>query len=111
LIPHSCVNFKTEKMRRHYAYTNAELNSPLQQKGNETMPTIKLTQLKANSHTVIANKVDGPTARDAIAMSVGKKYKKKDNKPTKEIENKNIRSAKQDDNYGASNIVLPCPGS
>ncbi len=23
----------------------------------------------------------------------------------------NIRSAKQDDNYGASNIVLPCPGS
>jgi hypothetical protein len=22
-----------------------------------------------------------------------------------------IRSAKQDDNYGASNIVLPCPGS
>jgi hypothetical protein len=24
---------------------------------------------------------------------------------------RNIRSAKQDDNYGASNIVLPCPGS
>jgi hypothetical protein len=23
----------------------------------------------------------------------------------------NIRSAKRDDNYGASNIVLPCPGS
>jgi hypothetical protein len=23
----------------------------------------------------------------------------------------NIRSAKQDDIYGASNIVLPCPGS
>jgi hypothetical protein len=22
-----------------------------------------------------------------------------------------IRSAKQDDNYGASNIILPCPGS
>ncbi len=22
-----------------------------------------------------------------------------------------IRSARQDDNYGASNIVLPCPGS
>jgi hypothetical protein len=22
-----------------------------------------------------------------------------------------IRSVKQDDNYGASNIVLPCPGS
>ncbi len=22
-----------------------------------------------------------------------------------------VRSAKQDDNYGASNIVLPCPGS
>ncbi len=22
-----------------------------------------------------------------------------------------IRSAKQEDNYGASNIVLPCPGS
>jgi hypothetical protein len=25
--------------------------------------------------------------------------------------NDNIRSAKQDDSYGASNIVLPCPGS
>ncbi len=24
---------------------------------------------------------------------------------------KSIRSAKQDDNYGASNIVMPCPGS
>ncbi len=24
---------------------------------------------------------------------------------------KNIRSAKQDVNYGASNIILPCPGS
>jgi hypothetical protein len=23
----------------------------------------------------------------------------------------NIRSAKRDNNYGASNIVLPCPGS
>ncbi len=23
----------------------------------------------------------------------------------------NIRSAKQDNNYGASNIILPCPGS
>jgi hypothetical protein len=23
----------------------------------------------------------------------------------------NIRNAKQDDNYGASNIILPCPGS
>jgi hypothetical protein len=23
----------------------------------------------------------------------------------------NIRSAKQDDNYGASNIILPCPSS
>ncbi len=22
-----------------------------------------------------------------------------------------IRSAKRDDNYGASNIILPCPGS
>jgi hypothetical protein len=22
-----------------------------------------------------------------------------------------IRSAKQDDNYGASNIILPCPGN
>jgi hypothetical protein len=25
--------------------------------------------------------------------------------------NRGIRSAKQDDDYGASNIVLPCPGS
>jgi hypothetical protein len=27
------------------------------------------------------------------------------------IEAFSIRSAKQDDDYGASNIVLPCPGS
>ncbi len=43
----------------HYAYTNAELNSPLQQKGNGTMPTIKWTQLKTNTPTVTANKVNG----------------------------------------------------
>jgi hypothetical protein len=29
----------------------------------------------------------------------------------KQLHWQNIRSAKQDDNYGASNIVLPCPGS
>jgi hypothetical protein len=27
------------------------------------------------------------------------------------LSTKDIRSAKQDDIYGASNIVLPCPGS
>jgi hypothetical protein len=26
------------------------------------------------------------------------------------LDARSIRSAKQDDNYGASNIVLPCPG-
>jgi hypothetical protein len=46
-------------MMLHYAYTNAELNSPLQQKGNGTMPTIKWTQLKTNTPTVTANKVNG----------------------------------------------------
>ncbi len=28
-----------------------------------------------------------------------------------DVEDIDIRSAKQDDNYGASNIVLPCPRS
>ncbi len=30
---------------------------------------------------------------------------------SKSIAENNIRSAKQDDDYGASNIVLPCPKS
>jgi hypothetical protein len=43
-----------------YAYTNAELNSPLQQKGNETMPTIKWTPLKTNTLTVTAKSTTLP---------------------------------------------------
>jgi hypothetical protein len=60
-------------MMRHYAYTNAKLNSPLQQKGNRTMPTIKQTPLKTNTFTVTANKVDGTAASNAIAVSIRKK--------------------------------------
>jgi hypothetical protein len=60
-------------MSRHYAYTNAKLNSPLQQKGNGTMPTIKQTPLKTNTLTITANKVDGDAASNAIAMSAGNK--------------------------------------
>jgi hypothetical protein len=75
-------------MTCHYAFTNAELNSPLQQKGNETMPPIKWTPLKTNTLTVTANKVDGITASNAIAASIGKKYEKKKKIITKEKEDK-----------------------
>ncbi len=36
---------------------------------------------------------------------------KDDNSGGRGIPDRHIRSAKQDDNYGSSNIVLPCPGS
>jgi hypothetical protein len=54
-------------MTHCYAYTNTKLNSPLQQKGNETMPTIKRTPLKTNTLTVTAIKVDNTAASNAIA--------------------------------------------
>jgi hypothetical protein len=57
----------------HYVYTNAKLNSLLQQKGNETMPTIKQTLLKTNTLTLTANKVNGAAASNGIAMSPKKK--------------------------------------
>jgi hypothetical protein len=47
-------------MMPHYAYTNTKLNSLLQQKGNETMPTIKRTPLKTNTLTITANKLTAP---------------------------------------------------
>jgi hypothetical protein len=76
LIPHSCVNFKTG--------TNAKLNFPLQQKGNETIPTIKRTLLKTNTLTVTANKVENTAASNTISLSIGKeKYETKKNKTTK----------------------------
>jgi hypothetical protein len=70
-------------MMRHYAYTNAKLDSPLQNKGNGTMPTIECTPLKTNTLTVTANKVNGAAAGDAIAVSVGKKSEKKKKKKKK----------------------------
>jgi hypothetical protein len=82
-------------MMHHYAYTNTKLNSSLQQKGNETMPTIKLTPLKTNSLTVTANKVNSAAAGHAIAMSIGKKSEKKKKKTTKEKEDKNAAKYKE----------------
>jgi hypothetical protein len=74
---------------RCYAYTNTKLNSPLQQKGNEAIPTIKRTPLKTNTLTVTANKVTNAAASNAIALSIGKeKFEKKKNKTTNEKEDK-----------------------
>jgi hypothetical protein len=63
-----------------YAYTNAKLNSPLQQKGNETMPTIEWTLLKTNTLTITANKFDDAAASNAIALSTGKEKNEKKKK-------------------------------
>jgi hypothetical protein len=63
-------------MMHHFAYTNAELYSPLQQYGNGTMTTIKWTPSKTNTPTVTANKVDGAATGHAIAVSVNKKLKR-----------------------------------
>jgi hypothetical protein len=83
-------------MMHHYAYSNAKLNSLLQQKGNGTMSTIKWTPLKTNNPTVTANKVDGPAARDAIAVCIGKKKSKnKKKKTTKEKEDKDAADYKK----------------
>jgi hypothetical protein len=76
-------------MTRHYAYTNAKLNSLLQQKGNETMLTTERTPLKINNLTVTANKVDNAAASNAIALSVWKEkteMKKKKTMKEKEVE-------------------------
>ncbi len=53
------------------------------------------------SGEVVSTKKTHIVAKDVVGLPVG------DSKNNKEF----IRSAKQDDNYGASNIVLPCPGS
>jgi hypothetical protein len=58
---------------RCYAYTNAKLNSLLQQKGYEIMPTIKRTPSKTNTSTITANKVDNAATSNAITLSVRKK--------------------------------------
>jgi hypothetical protein len=71
-------------MMHRYAFTNVELSFLLQQKGNETMPTIDWTPLKTKTLTITANKVDDPAASIAIALSVRKKTGKKKNKITKE---------------------------
>jgi hypothetical protein len=79
-----------------YAYTNTKLNSLLQQKGNETMPTIKQTLVKTNTLTITANKVDGAAASNAITLSIGKeKSKKKKNKIMKEKEDKDASDYKE----------------
>jgi hypothetical protein len=62
-------------MMHRYAYTNAKLNSPLQQKGNETMPTIKRTLLKTNTLTITANKVNNAATSNVIALSIRKEKK------------------------------------
>jgi hypothetical protein len=88
-------SFQNWKMMRHYAYVNAKLNSLLQQTGNGTMPTIKWTPLKSNTPTVTANKVDGATPANAIAVSVKKKSEMKTKKTTKEIEDKDAADYKE----------------
>ncbi len=79
-----------------YVYTNAKLNTPLQQKGNETMPTIERTLLKTNTLTITANKVDNTAASNAIALIVRKEnFEKKKNKITKEKEDKDASKYKE----------------
>ncbi len=74
---------------QRYAYINAKLNILLQQKGNETTPTIKQRPLKTNTLTVTANKVNDAAASNAITLSVGKeKSEKKKNKTRKEKKGK-----------------------
>jgi hypothetical protein len=67
-------------LRSNVQYTNAELNSPLQQKGNGTMPTIEWMQLKTNTPAATANKVNGAATSNAIAVSVGKNLKRRKRK-------------------------------
>jgi hypothetical protein len=83
-------------MTHRYAYTNTKLNSLLQQKGNETMLTIKWTPLKTNALTITANKVDDAATSNTISLSVGKeKSKKKKNKRIKEKEDKDASDYKE----------------
>ncbi len=72
--------FQNWKMMHHYAYTNTKLNSPMQHEGNGTMPTIKRTPLKTNTLTITANKVNGATAFNAIAVSIRKRLKRRKRK-------------------------------
>jgi hypothetical protein len=52
--------------------------------------------LKTNTPTVTLNKVDGPAARDAIVVSIGKiKLEKKKKKTTKENEDKDAADYKE----------------
>ncbi len=81
---------------RRYAYTNTKLNSLLQQKGNETMLTIKWTPLKTNTLTITANKVYDAANSIAIALSIGKeKSEKKKKKITKEKVDKDASDYKE----------------
>jgi hypothetical protein len=75
-------------MTHPYIYTNANLNSPLQQKGNGNLPSIEWTPLKTNTPTITANKVNSATAGNAIAASIEKISEKKKKKITKEKEDK-----------------------
>jgi hypothetical protein len=86
-------------MTHHNANTNAELNSPLHQKGNETMPTIKSTPLKTNTPTISLNKVGSAFAANAIVVSVRKNLKRR---KRKQREEKKIRiqwSTMRDSNW------------
>ena len=72
------------------------MNSPLQQKGNETMPTIKWTPLKTNTLTITANKVNDAASSNAIALSIGKeKSEKNKNETTKEKEDRDASDYKE----------------
>ncbi len=82
-------------MTRCYAFTNVKLNSLLQKKGNETMPTIDRTPLKTETLTKTANKDDNTAASNAIALSIRKKTGKKKNKTTKEKEDKDAADDKE----------------
>ncbi len=88
-LPHGSLDtpflriFQSWKMTHHDVYTNAELNSLLQQKSNETMPTIERTPLKINTPTMSTNKVDGTTAANPIDASIRKNLKRRNRKQQK----------------------------
>jgi hypothetical protein len=96
---------------------------------NETMKgrgkSVKKKPTKVNLGSTKRSEVPGvvygnlrkspPEVKDDTMKGEGKIVMKtltKDTDETMKVEgDETIRSAKQDDNYGASNIVLPCPGS
>ncbi len=97
-------------MTCHYAYTNAKLSSPMQQKGNGTMPTIKWTPLKTNTPTISANKVDGATTGNPIAVSIWKiKSEKKKNKTMKEKKIRMQRTTRRDMNCDVPKLIYWLP--